>query len=198
MIYGYARVSTKDQNLESQIKQLIENGCERKNIFKEKKSGKNAERDELKKLLDILQPGDKVITTKIDRIARNLKDGIRIVETIREKGAKIHLLDMGLIDDTPMGNLILSVLLAVAEFERSMILERQREGIEIAKAKGLYKGRPMKYTEKSDKLVHALKLYEKGELTVNQIQDITGIGRATIYRKIKEYGIEREVSKSSH
>ena len=191
MIYGYARVSTLHQKLEPQIKQLVENGCDRKNIFKEKKSGKNAERTELKNLLDILVPGDKVIVTKIDRIARNLKDGLNIVSQIREKGASIHLLDMGLIDETPMGNLIMSVLLSVAEFERSMILERQREGIEIAKAKGLYKGRPMKYTEKSPKLTHALELYKEGKLTVNEISDITGIGRATIYRKIKEFEVSR-------
>lgn len=192
-IYGYARVSSLQQKLDSQIRQLVEHGVDRKNIFKEKKSGKNAEREELNKLLEILQPGDKVIVTKIDRIARSLQDGINIINEIRDKGASIHLFDMGVVDNTPMGNLILNVLFSVADFERQMILERQREGIQLAKEKGLYRGRPVKYGKANASLQHALELYEQGNKSVNEIAAITKIGRATIYRKIKEFDIVREI-----
>jgi DNA invertase Pin-like site-specific DNA recombinase len=191
MIYGYARVSTYDQNFGPQLKMLKENGCESKNIFKEKKTGKNAERDELNKLLDLLEKGDKIIITKVDRMARNLKDGLMIVEKIREKGASIHILNMGLIDDSPIGDLILNILLAVAEFELGNNKERQREGIAIAKAKGIYKGSSTKYTERHDGLMHALELYAEGSKTVKQISEITKISRATIYRKAKEFEISR-------
>lgn len=191
MIYGYARVSSYDQNFGPQIKALTENGVELKNIFKEKKTGKNAEREELQKLLSILEKGDKVIITKVDRMARNSRDGLNIVETIRENGAAIHILNMGLFDGSPMGEMLLKVLLAFAEFELATSKERQREGIAIAKAKGIYKGSPMKYTERHDGLTHALELYAEGEKTVKQISEITKISRATIYRKAKEFEVTR-------
>lgn len=188
MIYGYARVSTADQKLEAQLKQLMENGCDKENIFREKKSGKNTERTELLKLLDVLKAGDKVIITKTDRIARNMKDGLEIVKTIRDKGASIHILNMGLIDDSHIGNLILGILLAVAEFERETSKERQREGIALAKAKGIYKGRPETYTQRNSGVIHAIQLYEEGNHTMNEISEITKISRTTIYRKLRELG----------
>lgn len=191
MIYGYARVSSFDQNFAPQINMLIEEGCEHKNIFKEKKTGKNAERPELNRMLKVIAAGDKVIVTKIDRIARNTKDGLMIIEKIQKKGASIHVLNMGLIDESPIGDLIMSVLLAVAEFELATNKERQREGIAEAKRQGKYRGMPTKYTERHTGLAHALKLYEEGKHTVDEIMSITKISRATIYRKIKEFGVSR-------
>lgn len=193
MIYGYARVSTTDQKLTVQINQLMENGVDRKNIFKEKKTGRNAERDELKKLIEVLQPGDRVIVTKIDRIARNLKDGLNIIETIQEKGATIEILNMGTIDSGPMGKLILRVMFSIAEFEVDINRERQREGIQIAKEKGIYKGRAKKYKKGDETLKHALELYVEGKKTVDEICEITKVSRATIYRKLKEFGMERVI-----
>lgn len=191
MKYGYARVSSTGQNLEAQLNALKENGVDK--IYKEKLSGRKKDnRHELNKLLDIVEKGDTIVITKIDRIARNMKDGLDIIHSLRDKGVAIHVLNMGLIDNTPVGDLILNVLLAVAQFEVDMNRERQREGIAEAKKRGVYKGRPMKYTEKNPKLNHALELFEKRDsngYTVDKILAITGIGRGTLYRNAKKHGL---------
>jgi DNA invertase Pin-like site-specific DNA recombinase len=191
MKYGYARVSTIDQNIETQIEQLKANGCEI--IFQEKITGRSKDvRTELNKLLNTVKAGDTVVITKIDRIARNMRDGLEIINTLREKGVAIHVLNMGLIDNTPVGELILNVLLAVAQFEVDMIRERQREGIEQAKKRGVYKGRPKQYTDKNPALKHAIELFmnrDKNGMTVKEICEITKIGRSTLYREIKARGL---------
>lgn len=191
MKYGYARVSTIDQNIETQIEQLKANGCEI--IFQEKITGRSKDvRTELNKLLNTVKAGDTVVITKIDRIARNMRDGLEIINTLREKGVAIHVLNMGLIDNTPVGELILNVLLAVAQFEVDMIRERQREGIEQAKKRGVYKGRPKQYTDRNPNLKHAIELFinrDKNGKTVKEICQITGIGRSTLYREIKARGL---------
>jgi DNA invertase Pin-like site-specific DNA recombinase len=191
MKYGYARVSSTGQNLEAQLTAMKEVGVDK--IYKEKVSGRSKDnRTELNKVLSIVEKGDTLVITKIDRIARNLRDGIDIIHELRNKGVAIHVLNMGLIDNTPMGDLIINVLLAVGQFEVDMNRERQREGIAEAKKRGAYKGRPTKYTEKNPRLNNALELFRDRETngyTVNDILEATGIGRGTLYRNAKKHGL---------
>lgn len=186
-IYGYARVSTLDQHITTQVNQLKDRGAT--NIYKEKKSGKDTNREELQKLLTVLEEGDTLIITKMDRIARSVKDGLAIVEELMGKGVTLNILNMGIFEDTPTGRLMLNMLLSVAQFERDIMLERTREGIEEAKKRGAYKGRTKKYTSKNASLIHALELYDNrdtNKMTMNKIAEVTQISRATLYRAIKE------------
>jgi DNA invertase Pin-like site-specific DNA recombinase len=141
-IIGYIRVSTFEQNVERQLE-----GIQLDRTFTDKASGKDANRPELAALLDYVRDGDTVKVHSMDRLARNLDDLRKIVKTITEKGARIEFSKENLIftgDDSPIATLLLSVMGAFAEFERSLIRERQREGVAIAKAKGLYRGRKPK------------------------------------------------------
>ncbi len=139
MNYGYARVSSTSQSLDVQREALLQAGCEM--IREEKRSGASQEgRDELALLLEFIRPGDVLTVTKIDRLARSVRDLMEIHAKIVAKGASLRILNMGLDTTTPTGKLMLGVLGSVAEFERDMILERQREGIAKAKADGRYTG----------------------------------------------------------
>ncbi|HDR7611155.1 TPA: recombinase family protein [Bacillus mycoides] len=187
MIYGYARVSTQGQNLESQLTELKKAGAE--DIRKEKASGKSLNRNGLNDLLSQLTQGDTLMVTKMDRIARNVREGIDLISQLNEKGIKLHVLNMGVFDGSPTSKLITNILLSVADWEREMLLERQRAGIEEAKKRGAYKGRAKKYTSKNASLVHALELYDNRDtnnMTMNKIAEVTQISRATLYRAIKE------------
>lgn len=187
MIYGYARVSTQGQNLESQLTELKKAGAEE--IYKDKASGKSLNRGGLNDLLSQLTEGDTLIVTKMDRIARNVREGIDLISQLNEKGIKLHVLNMGVFDGSPTSKLITNILLSVADWEREMLLERQRAGIEEAKKRGAYKGRAKKYTSKNASLVHALELYDNrdtNKMTMNKIAEVTQISRATLYRAIKE------------
>lgn len=185
--YGYARVSTADQNLEAQIKILKDAGVSK--IYTDKATGKNVQREGLQALLSILETDDTLVITKLDRIARNVKEGIQLIDELTEKGIKLHVLNMGLFDGTATSKLLRNILLSVAEWEREMILERQKEGISIAKAQGKYKGRPKKYTNKNTALVHALELFvnrDNNGKTVKEICEITKISRASLYKIARE------------
>lgn len=139
--FGYARVSSEDQDLSAQREALKAAGCEM--IREEKASGKSRDgRDELAILLDFIRPGDVLIVTKLDRLARNTLDMLEIVETLAEKGAGFKSLAEPWADTTsPAGKLVVTIFAGFAEFERARIRERQREGIERAKARGVYVGR---------------------------------------------------------
>lgn len=152
-------------------------------------SGKDLERAGLQELFNQLQAGDTLIITKMDRMARNVQDGISLIDSLNERGITLHVLNMGLFDNSPTSKLIRNILLSVGEWEREMILERQREGIQEAKVRGVFKGMPKKYTDKHKGLQHALALYvtrDSNKMTVNEISSITGISRATIYRAVRE------------
>jgi DNA invertase Pin-like site-specific DNA recombinase len=190
MKYGYGRVSTHHQELDAQIKALKHAGAEK--IFSEKVSGKDLDRAGLQKLLNELEDGDTLIITKMDRIARNVQDGIRLIDSLNEIGINLHVLNMGVFDNSPTSKLIRNILLSVGEWEREMILERQREGIQEAKQRGVYKGRIKKYTDKHMGLNHALELFnnrDTNKMTVKEIEAITGISKATLYREAKQRGI---------
>ncbi|MBX9999590.1 recombinase family protein [Priestia aryabhattai] len=188
--YGYARVSTVEQSLEVQLQALVQAGAE--DIYKDKATGKNTNRKGLKALLEILETGDTLIVTKLDRMARNVKEGIALIDDLTEKGIKLHVLNMGLFDDTATSKLLRNILLSVAEWEREMILERQKEGIAVAKANGKYKGKPKKYHDKNPAILHALELFSNratNKKTVKEICQITKVSRASLYNIAKEKGI---------
>ncbi|WP_068676852.1 recombinase family protein [Oceanobacillus sp. Castelsardo] len=184
MKYGYARVSTVHQDLESQVQQLKKESCEV--IYKEKFTGTKKERPEFTKLLDVLKDGDTLVITKLDRFARSAEDGISIIKELFERGVKVHVLNMGLVENTPTGRLILTIMSGFAEFERDMIVERTQEGKAIARQKPDFReGRPNKYSKKQ--IEHALKLLEMN--SYKQVEAMTGISKSTLIRakrKLKE------------
>lgn len=180
MKYGYARVSTLHQDLEAQLNALGKEGCEK--IYKDKFTGTKTDRPQFNKLLQELKAGDTLVVTKLDRFARTTADGINTIKGLFEKGIKVHVLNMGLVEDTPTGRLILSVMLAFAEFERDMIVERTQEGKAIAKQRDDFReGRPKKF--KKGQIEHALKLLETN--SYKQVEDITGISKSTLIRAKK-------------
>lgn len=186
MVYGYARVSTKVQatdgnSLESQERQLMDAGASI--IYKDTFTGTKSDRPELDKLKNNLIPGDKVIVTKLDRLARSTEDGLELIKLWMEQGVSIHVLNMGIIDNTPTGRLILTVLLAFAEFEHDMILERTKEGRAIARLDPEYKeGRKKKFT--SQQIEHAMELLETH--SYKQVEAMLGISKSTLIRAKKE------------
>lgn len=182
MVYGYARVSTKGQakdgnSLEAQKKALRENGAEV--ILEDTFTGTKTHRPELDKLLSELKAGDKLIITKLDRIARSAIQGIDLVQGLLDKGVVVHVLNMGLMDNTATGRLIRSIMLAFAEFERDMIVERTQEGKAIAKKNPDFReGRPNVYGR--EQIKHALNLLEKN--SYSQVERMTGISKSTLVR----------------
>lgn len=178
MIYGYARVSTWGQDLESQLNALQQHGC--KKIYQDKVTGTKMERKEFQKLLTKVIEDDTIIITKLDRFARTTVQGLQVIQNLFKRGIKIHILNMGLIENTPTGKLILTQMLAFAEFERDMIVERTQEGKAIARLNPNFKeGRPNKFTH--DQINHALFLLESN--TTKEVSKLTGISEATLYRK---------------
>lgn len=193
MIYGYARTSTAHQRITGQVEQLKEYGVDK--VYKEKISGVTAERKQLTALMDVIQAGDKIVITKLDRLFRSTKHMLETVDRLNDMGVGLVVLNMGgdTVDtSTAMGKLMITMISGFAEFERELMLERQKVGIEQAKKRGAYKGRPVTYTEKDNRLNHALELFkgrDKNGYTVNNILKITGIGRGTLYRNAKKHGI---------
>lgn len=186
MIIGYARVSTKGQardgnSLEAQREALEHAGAER--IYSDSFSGKKLDRPELNKLLNNIQPGDTLIVTKLDRFARSATQGMELIQNLLDRGIVVHVMNMGLMDNTPTGKLIRSVMLAFAEFERDLIVERTQEGKAIARDKVDYReGRPRKYTRAQ--ISHALALLESH--SYKQVEDMTGISKSTLIRARKK------------
>ena len=190
MKYGYIRVSTAKQandgnSLEAQENQLLENGIPKENIFKDVYTGVKADRPNFTKLLKILKDGDTLVVTKLDRFARSMIEGSKIVNELIEKGVKVHVLNIGMMDNTPNSRLIRNIFFSFAEFERDMIVERTQAGKEIAKQDPDFRdGRPKKYTKKQLEYAKQLKLEEKK--TYKQIQLLLGISKATLCRYLAE------------
>jgi DNA invertase Pin-like site-specific DNA recombinase len=186
MKYGYARVSTKGQetkgnSLEEQVKKLESEGCEV--IYKEAFTGTKADRPRFKELLSVLKKGDTLVITKLDRFARSTVDGIQTVKELFEKGVRVHILNMGIIEDTPTGRLIFNIMCTIAEFERDMIVERTQEGKAIAKQRDDFReGRPNKFSKKQ--VDHALKLLENH--SYREVENMTGISKSTLIRAKKK------------
>ena len=190
MIYGYARVSTKGQDkygngLEVQEKQLRENGAEV--ILCESYTGTKKHRPELDKLFGLLQEGDTVIVTKLDRIARSTRDGLDIIDELLAKGVSINILNMGKFDDSPTGKLMRTIFFAFAEFERDMIVQRTSEGKEICRTDPNWReGRKRKEPVDFEKF---LKKQKDGTMNVSECCKELGIGRSTWYARVAEVNV---------
>ena len=191
MIFGYARVSTNSQardgnSLEAQINVLKKAGAEK--IFSDVFSGTKNNRPELDKLLKIIQSGDKLIITKLDRIARSVMHGIQLIENLSNKGVIIDVLNMGIIDNSPTGKLIRNIMLSFAEFERDLIMQRTLEGKAVARQNPDFRdGRPPKFSRAQ--INHALELLKTH--SYKQVSAMTGISTTTLIRakgdqKVKE------------
>lgn len=182
MLYGYARVSTRGQakdgnSLEAQENALRWAGATK--IYSDAFTGTRTHRPELDKLMDIMQSGDTMVVTKLDRIARSATQGIELIQKLLDRGIVVHVLNMGLMDNTPTGKLIRNIMLAFAEFERDMIVERTQEGKAIAKQNPDFKeGRPKKFSKAQ--VNHAVELLN--EYSYKQVEQMTGISKSTLIR----------------
>ena len=188
MIYGYTRVSTRKQldgyGLDVQKKEIWEKypGIP---ISEEQYTGTKVERPIFDDLLSKLQRNDTLVVAKLDRFARNTVEGIMVVEDLFRRGIAIHILNIGLLEDTPMGRFFLTTMLAVAELERNIIVERTQSGKAIAKQNPDFKdGRPRKYTD--EQLIEAVLLLD--EFSYKQVVQLTGISKSTLIRARKDLG----------
>ncbi|MBW7055992.1 recombinase family protein [Paracoccus bogoriensis] len=187
MIVGYARTSTTDQKagLEAQLRNLRAAGCE--DIYQEEVSSVDtAKREKLAEALRFIRKGDVLVVSKLDRLARSVAHLNEIVKEIEGKGASLRILDMSIDTGTPNGRLMLNLLGSIAQFEREIMLERQREGIAKAKAEGKYKGRKPTARAKSEEV---LRLIAEG-LPAAEVATQVGIGRASVYRIIADAATE--------
>lgn len=175
---GYARVSTNGQSLDTQLEAL--SSCEK--IFREKISGAKDDRPELQALLEFVREGDAVQVTKLDRLARNTRHLLEVSEYLQGKGVALNILNIGINTATPTGKLMLTMIGAIATFEREMMLERQAEGIAAAKMKGKYKGRKATAKCKSEEII---KLVETGSSKAKISRDL-GVSISSIYRILRE------------
>ena len=178
-IIGYARTSTTDQNIEPQIDVLKAAGCTK--VFSEQKSGVDSTRLELARMIEYSRENDFVVVTKLDRIGRSPTDILSIIQKIEAKGAAFRCLNINMDTSTPTGKLMLTMLAAVATFEREIMLERQREGIAAAKRDGKYKGRKPTARAQSDKV---FELLSQG-LTRAAVANELGIGEASVIRILR-------------
>lgn len=187
MIYGYARVSTKRQakdgnSLESQIELLKSNGAVK--IYSDRFTGTKTDRPEFNRLLAELKAGDILIVTKLDRLARSITQGSELVNQLINKGIKVNILNIGIMDNTPSSKLIRNIFLSFAEFERDMIVERTQEGKAIAKTKeGFKEGRPKKYTDKQLDNALSMLTVNGGDKSYNEVAELLGISKSTLIRE---------------
>ena len=197
MIYGYARVSTKGQakdgnSLESQIELLKDNGAVE--IYSDSFTGTKADRPEFSKLLQKLENGDTLIVTKLDRFARSMSQGSELVNDLLNRGIKVNILNIGVMDNTPASKLIRNIFFSFAEFERDMIIERTQEGKAIAKQKdGFKEGRPRKYTVKQLENALSMLTINGGKYSYKEVEEITNISKSTLIREVKKRRLEEEV-----
>ncbi|MGR3939085.1 recombinase family protein [Streptomyces sp. BRA346] len=185
---GYARVSTKGQLLDRQIAALTEANCVR--VFADKKSGKNAEREELWQCLDYLRPGDTLVVPSLDRLGRSIQDLISIVSGLRKRDIGFQSLHEALDTTTPGGRLVFHVFAALAEFIRELIVLGTHEGLEAARARGERIGRPPAMTE--EQIRHARALLTDPENTITSIAKLLGVSRTTVYKYVPELAAGRD------
>jgi DNA invertase Pin-like site-specific DNA recombinase len=177
--FGYARVSTEQQNLDRQLDLLKARGVEI--IYNEKMTGTRKDRPELTKLLDRMTEGDTVVIESLSRLGRSTKDLIELVELFEKRGVHLVSLKESIDTSTSTGKLLFTLMSAIAQFERDVIADRTREGLKAARARGRRGGRPGTDTHK---LRQALKLYETRQHTVREIEELTGVKKATLYRAV--------------
>ena len=183
--YAYVRVSSRDQHEERQLIAMKSRGIPQERIFSEKQSGKNIKRPVLQLLMDTVQKGDTVVVESISRFARNTKDLLGLVEKLTQKGVEFVSLKEHIDTTTPTGRFTLTIFAAIAELERECTLIRQAEGIAAAKAQGKHLGRPIK--EPPENFASVVKDWEQGKINFEQVKKITGLKRATLYNRLREF-----------
>ena len=188
-IIGYCRVSTRGQldgnSIEEQSKKILERYSNAE-IIEESYSGAK-DREIFNKVLSTLETGDTLVVTKLDRFCRTTKEGLQYIDLLMGNAVKIHILNMGLIEDTPMGRLIVTNLLAFAEFERAMTIERTRSGKAIAKTKeGFKEGRPKKYTVKQLDNALSMLTINGGNKSYKEVAELLGISKSTLIREVNK------------
>lgn len=181
MIFGYARVSTQDQNLEMQLDALQKYGCWR--VFEEKITGTKKERPQLEEMFNYLRPGDKVVVYKLDRISRSTKHLIELMEYFEANQIDFVSINENIDTSTPMGKFIFKIMASIAELERDIISERTKSGLEAARARGRKGGRPKKSQKKIEM---ALRMYDSKQHSIKEIAEATGIGKTTLYRYLND------------
>lgn len=179
--FGYARVSTEQQNLDRQLDMLTQYGVDY--IFNEKMTGTKRDRPELNKLLDRLMAGDTIVVESLSRLGRSTKDLIELVELFEKKQVHLVSLKEQIDTSTPAGKLLFTLMSAIAQFERDVIAERTREGLNAARARGRIGGRPR---ANQQKVRQAVKLYQTGQYSVREIEELTGVKKSTLYRRLGE------------
>lgn len=183
MTFGYARVSTDAQVYAMQIDAFNKYGVDR--IFSEKLSGKKGKRPELDAMLDHLREGDRVVIYALARLGRSTKDLLTLIDSFEKTGVQLISLRENIDTKTPSGRLLITVLSAIAEFERETIVERTRDGLQAARARGRFGGRPKADGKALEK---AVKLWQARTHTVREITEITKIGSSTLYRELRRRG----------
>jgi DNA invertase Pin-like site-specific DNA recombinase len=177
--FGYARVSTEQQNLDRQLDALKKYGVDI--IFNEKMTGTKRERPELSKMLDRMTEGDTVVIESLSRLGRSTKDLIELTELFQSKGVNLVSLKESIDTNTSTGKLLFTLMSAIAQFERDTIADRTREGLKAARARGRTGGRPK---ANYDNMKKALKLYNTRQYSIREIEDMTGVKKSTLYRNL--------------
>ncbi|MDR7086832.1 DNA invertase Pin-like site-specific DNA recombinase [Aeromicrobium panaciterrae] len=183
LLIGYARCSTDEQDLQAQRDGLIRLGVPADRIYMDHgRTGSNRDRPGLREAMAAVRDGDTLVVTKLDRLARSVKDAAELVEELTESGARLSI--AGSIHDPadPVGKLLFNVLSMVAEFERDLIRARTREGMAVARARGRLKGRQPKLSQAQQRQV--IRLMDEGEQTPTEIGELFGVSRQTVYRLV--------------
>ena len=188
MVIGYARVSTKEQNLNMQLDALRQRGVER--IFEEKMSGKITDREQLNEALKILRRGDTFVVWKLDRLGRTAKQLIDLMDDFNKNGVDFISVQDKIDTTTPLGRFVFMVLCGIAQMERETIAERTQKGLESARARGRVGGRP----PKNDKAKVALAMYDSGGYSIGAITKETGISKRTLYNYLNARKVEDEAN----
>jgi DNA invertase Pin-like site-specific DNA recombinase len=189
MIIGYARVSTRDQNLDLQLDALQKEKCDK--IYKEIISGAKSERPILQEMLNQIRPGDVIVIWKLDRLGRSLRNLVDIVGQLINQGVGLKSLHDNIDTTTPQGRLTFNIFASLAEFERDLISERTKAGLESARARGRLGGKPKGLSKEAESTACAAEtLYKEGKLSVNQIAKQLGIAKNTLYKYLRHRNVE--------
>lgn len=183
MLIGYARVSTQEQNLELQLDALNRVGC--KKIFTEKNSADMTTQIVLEEALNYLREGDTLVVWRLDRLGRNITHLIKLVETLKNRGIKFYSLQEEINTNTPSGSLIFHIFCCLAQFERDLIRQRTKAGLESARARGRFGGRPSKLSERQK--VRLVQLFKKQEISITELCNMFNITKSTLYSYVKKY-----------
>ena len=193
--YGYCRVSAQDQHLDRQMIAMRELGISDENMYLDKQSGKNTARPGLQKLMASVEQGDTIIVESVSRFARNTRDLLELVEKLTARGVEFVSQKEHIDTTTPTGKFMLTVFAAVAELERGYILQRQREGIRAAQAKGVQFGRPI--LEAPADFASLVRKWERKQIDLDEALQQSGLKESTFYRRLREYRLVNQKQASS-